>query len=147
MGKTHLPPTITGCTVVLITFFRKEILIGNWNMINVCSGLLDGFIAIVFGYSMFELWVTIICDFVIALVLIRCNKLADKVKFDKPLKVAQLHDGCSAWGILFMGLFVSKKPVRGIYSSKLVQCKLFISDRGRLLATLIIHVTINYVIK
>ena len=50
---------------------------------------------------MVEPWATIICGFVASLVLIGCNKLIEKLKYDNPLEPAQLHGGCGAWVVLF----------------------------------------------
>ena len=45
-------------------------------------------------FSVLEPWAAIICGFVASWVLIGCNKLAEKLKYDNPLEAAQLHDGC-----------------------------------------------------
>ena len=42
---------------------------------------------------MVEPWAAIICGFVAAVVLILCNRLAEKLKIDHPLEAAQLHEG------------------------------------------------------
>jgi hypothetical protein len=42
---------------------------------------------------MVEPWAAIICGFVAAVVLISCNRLAEKLKIDHPLEAAQLHGG------------------------------------------------------
>jgi len=60
-------------------------------MIDVCNWLLGGFTAITAGYSVVDLRAAIICGFVAAWVLIGVNKLAEKLKYDDPLKAAQLH--------------------------------------------------------
>ena len=49
-------------------------------------------------FSVLEPWAAIICGFVASWVLIVCNKLAEKLKYDDPLEAAQLHGGCGAWG-------------------------------------------------
>ncbi|KAL8537735.1 hypothetical protein ACS0TY_012759 [Phlomoides rotata] len=51
-----------------------------------------------------EPWATIICGFMASWVLIGFNKLAERLEYDDPLEAAQLHDRCSAWGVLFKGL-------------------------------------------
>ncbi|KAL6210797.1 hypothetical protein ACLB2K_016029 [Fragaria x ananassa] len=66
---------------------------GHWNVTDVCNGLLGGFAAITSGCSMVDPWAAIICGIVVAWVLIGCNKLAEKLKFDDPLEAAQLHGG------------------------------------------------------
>ncbi|KAJ0699747.1 putative ammonium transporter AmtB-like domain, ammonium/urea transporter [Helianthus annuus] len=55
---------------------------------------LTGWIAaITVGCSVVEPWAAIICGFVAACMLTRCNKLAEKYKYDDPLEAAQLHGG------------------------------------------------------
>uniref|UniRef100_A0A2N9I4V0 Ammonium transporter n=1 Tax=Fagus sylvatica TaxID=28930 RepID=A0A2N9I4V0_FAGSY len=114
VGRTAVTTTLAGCTAALTTLFVKRILSGHWNVTDVCNGLLGGFAAITAGCSVVEPWAAIICGFVAALVLISCNKLAEKLKFDDPLEAAQLHGGCGAWGIIFTALFASKKYVNEI---------------------------------
>ena len=75
---------------------------GHWNnVLDVCNGLLVGFVAITSEGSMVEPWATIICGFVASWVLIGCNKLTEKLKYDNPLEPAQFHGGCDAWAVLF----------------------------------------------
>uniref|UniRef100_A0A0D3HVN2 NB-ARC domain-containing protein n=1 Tax=Oryza barthii TaxID=65489 RepID=A0A0D3HVN2_9ORYZ len=45
----------------------------------------------------------VICGFVSAWVLIGLNALTARLKFDDPLEAVQLHSGCGAWGVIFMG--------------------------------------------
>ncbi|KAA8548901.1 hypothetical protein F0562_000585 [Nyssa sinensis] len=118
VGRTAVTTTLAGCTAALTTLFAKRFLSGHWNVTDVCNGLLGGFAAITAGCSVVEPWAAIICGFVAALVLIGCNKLAEKVKYDDPLEAAQLHGGCGAWGIIFTALFATKKYVNEVYPGK-----------------------------
>ncbi|KAG8372801.1 hypothetical protein BUALT_Bualt12G0104800 [Buddleja alternifolia] len=118
VGRTAVTTTLAGCTAALTTLFTKRLLSGHWNVTDVCNGLLGGFAAITAGCSVVEPWAAVICGFVAALVLIGCNKLAEKVKFDDPLEAAQLHGGCGAWGVIFTGLFANKKYVNEVYPGK-----------------------------
>jgi Amt family ammonium transporter len=60
---------------------------------DVCNGLLGRFATIIAGCAVVEPWAAIICGFVAAVVLISCNRLAEKLKIDHPLEAAQLHGG------------------------------------------------------
>ncbi|KAE9585515.1 putative ammonium transporter AmtB-like domain-containing protein [Lupinus albus] len=55
------------------------------------------------------------CGFLAAWVLIGCNVLAEKLKYDDPLEAALLHGGCGIWGIIFTALFSKKQYVNEIY--------------------------------
>ncbi|PPR91861.1 hypothetical protein GOBAR_AA28817 [Gossypium barbadense] len=134
VGRTAVTTTLAGCTAALTTLFGKRFLTGHWNVTDVCNGLLGGFAAITAGCSVVEPWAAIICGFVAAWVLISCNKLAEKVKFDDPLEAAQLHGGCGAWGIIFTALFASEKYVREVYPSRPVRYGLFMGGGGRLIS-------------
>ncbi|XP_021290266.1 ammonium transporter 1 member 1-like [Herrania umbratica] len=142
VGRTAVTTTLAGCTAALTTLFGKRILTGHWNVTDVCNGLLGGFAAITSGCSVVEPWAAVICGFVAALVLIGCNKLAEKVKFDDPLEAAQLHGGCGAWGVLFTGLFATEKYVREVYPSRPVKYGLFMGGGGRLFAAQIIQILV-----
>ncbi|KAL2471318.1 Ammonium transporter 1 member 1 [Abeliophyllum distichum] len=99
-----------------------EILTVLWGGVGVaaiCSpdGWL-GFATITVRCSVVEQWAVVICGFVAALVLIGCNKLAEKVKYDDPLEAAQLHGDCGAWGVIFTTLFATEKYVNEVYPGK-----------------------------
>ncbi|XP_047316505.1 ammonium transporter 1 member 1-like [Impatiens glandulifera] len=115
VGRTAVTTTLAGSTAALTTLFGKRLLSGHWNVTDVCNGLLGGFAAITAGCSVVEPWAAIICGFVASLVLIGCNKLAERFKYDDPLEAAQLHGGCGTWGVLFTALFASEKYVNEVY--------------------------------
>ncbi|XP_058183247.1 ammonium transporter 1 member 2-like [Rhododendron vialii] len=139
VGRTAVTTTLAGCTAALTTLFSKRLLAGHWNVTDVCNGLLGGFAAITSGCSVVEPWSAIVCGFVAAWVLIGCNKLAEKFKYDDPLEAAQLHGGCGAWGILFTGLFAREGYVSEVYSPGRPY-GLFMGGGGRLLAAQIIQI-------
>lgn len=141
VGRTAVTTTLAGCTAALTTLFGKRILSGHWNVTDVCNGLLGGFAAITSGCSVVEPWAAIICGFVAAVVLISCNKLAEKLKFDDPLEAAQLHGGCGAWGIIFTALFATKEYVSEVYAPGRPY-GLFMGGGGRLLAAHVIQILV-----
>ncbi len=61
---------------VITTLFSWRLLDGHWSILDVRNGLLGGFAAITSGCSVVDPWVTIICGFVSAWVLISFNRLA-----------------------------------------------------------------------
>ncbi|KAF8007242.1 hypothetical protein BT93_K1287 [Corymbia citriodora subsp. variegata] len=115
VGRTAVTTTLAGSTAALTTLFGKRLLVGHWNVTDVCNGLLGGFAAITAGCSVVDPWAAIVCGFVAAWVLIGFNKLAEKLKYDDPLEAAQLHGGCGMWGLLFTGLFAKKAYVNQVY--------------------------------
>lgn len=146
VGRTAVTTTLAGCTAALTTLFGKRILSGHWNVTDVCNGLLGGFAAITAGCSVVEPWAAIICGFVAAVVLISCNLLAEKFKYDDPLEAAQLHGGCGAWGIIFTALFATKKYVNEVYGVPENQTGrpygLFMGGGGKLLAAHVIQILV-----
>nr|XP_043632248.1 ammonium transporter 1 member 2-like [Erigeron canadensis] len=139
VGRTAVTTTLAGCTAGLTTLFSKRLLVGHWNVTDVCNGLLGGLAAITSGCSVVEPWAAIICGFVAAWVLIGFNKLAEKLKYDDPLEAAQLHGGCGAWGLLFTGLFAKKQYVNEVYA-KGRPYGLFMGGGGNLFAAQIIQI-------
>ncbi|KAL3517754.1 hypothetical protein ACH5RR_020343 [Cinchona calisaya] len=115
IGRTAVTTTLAGCTAALTTLFGKRLLVGHWNLTDVCNGLLGGFAAITGGCSVVDPWAAVICGFFAAWVLIGFNKLADRFQYDDPLEAAQLHAGCGAWGIIFTALFAKKEYVNEVY--------------------------------
>jgi Amt family ammonium transporter len=49
VGRTAVTTTLAGCTAALTTLFGKRLLVGHWNVLDVCNGLLGGFAAIIAG--------------------------------------------------------------------------------------------------
>ncbi|KAI8006263.1 Ammonium transporter 1 member 2 [Camellia lanceoleosa] len=143
VGRTAVTTTLAGCTAALTTLFGKRLLDGHWNVVDVCNGLLGGFAAITSGCSVVEPWAAIVCGFVSAWVLIGCNKVAEKLKYDDPLEAAQLHGGCGSWGILFTGLFAKKKYVDEVYSAGRPY-GLFMGGGGKLLAAQLIEILVIF---
>lgn len=143
IGRTAVTTTLAGSTAALTTLFSKRLMVGHWNVTDVCNGLLGGFAAITSGCSVVEPWAAIICGFVAAWVLIGFNKLAEKFKYDDPLEAAQLHGGCGAWGVLFTGLFATKTYVNEVYPGKPDRpYGLFMGGGGNLLAAQIIQIVV-----
>jgi Amt family ammonium transporter len=85
--------TLVGSTAALTTLFSKQIIFDHWNVTDVCNGLLGRFATITAGCAVVEPWAAIIYGFVAAVVLISCNRLAEKLKINHPLEVAKLHGG------------------------------------------------------
>ncbi|KAL9341805.1 hypothetical protein Peur_065130 [Populus x canadensis] len=143
VGRTAVTTTLAGCTAALTTLFGKRLIVGHWNVLDVCNGLLGGFAAITAGCSVVEPWAAIICGFVASWVLIGCNKLAEKLKYDDPLEAAQLHGGCGAWGLLFTGLFAKEAFVNEVYPNKVGRpYGLFMGGGRKLLAAQIIQILV-----
>ncbi|GMY20367.1 ammonium transporter 1 member 2-like [Fagus crenata] len=143
IGRTAVTTTLAGCTSALTTLFSKRLLEGHWNVLDVCNGLLAGFAAITSGCSVVEPWAAIICGFVASWVLIGCNKLAEKLKYDDPLEAAQLHGECGAWGVLFTGLFATTSYVNEVYPGQPGRpYGLFMGGGGKLLAAQIVQILV-----
>ncbi|KAL0836718.1 hypothetical protein Bca101_088608 [Brassica carinata] len=142
-GWTAVTTTLAGSTAALTTLFGKRLLSGHWNVTDVCNGLLGGFAAITGGCSVVEPWAAIVCGFVAALVLIGCNRLAEMVQYDDPLEAAQLHGGCGAWGLIFVGLFAKEKYVNEVYGATPGRpYGLFMGGGGKLLGAQFVQILV-----
>ncbi|KAM7258233.1 hypothetical protein ACFE04_013974 [Oxalis oulophora] len=115
VGRTAVTTTLAGSAAGIMTLFSRRLLIGHWDALDVCNGVLGGFVAITSGCSVVDPWAAIVCGCVAAWVLIGLNILALKLKFDDPLEATQLHGGCGAWGLIFTGLFAKKEFVLQVY--------------------------------
>jgi ammonium transporter len=144
VGRTAVTTTLAGCTAALTTLFGKRLMSGHWNVTDVCNGLLGGFAAITSGCAVVEPWAAIVCGFVAAWVLMGCNKLAEKLKYDDPLEAAQLHGGCGAWGLLFTGLFAKQTYVEQIYGGVGRPYGLIMGGGGKLLAAQVIQILVVF---
>ncbi|KAJ7964173.1 Ammonium transporter [Quillaja saponaria] len=117
VGRTAVTTTLAGSTAGIVTLFSRRLLVGHWDALDVCNGVLGGFVAITSGCSVVEPWAAILCGFVSSWVLIGLNILALKLKYDDPLEATQLHGGCGAWGLIFTGLFAKEQFVIEAYNS------------------------------
>uniref|UniRef100_A0A2N9E4U1 Ammonium transporter AmtB-like domain-containing protein n=1 Tax=Fagus sylvatica TaxID=28930 RepID=A0A2N9E4U1_FAGSY len=89
VGRTAVTTTLAGSAAGIVTLFGRRLLVGHWDALDVCNGLLGGFVAITSGCSV----------------------------FDDPLEATQLHGGCGAWGLIFTGLFAKEEFVIQAYNS------------------------------
>lgn len=143
IGRTAVTTTLAGSTAAMTTLFLKRVLTGHWNVTDVCNGLLGGFAAITAGCSVVEPWAAIVCGFVAAVVLISCNRLAERLRYDDPLEAAQLHGGCGAWGIIFTALFAKEEFVNEVYPGRTGRPHgLFMGGGGRLLGAHVIQILV-----
>ncbi|XP_008799174.3 ammonium transporter 1 member 3-like [Phoenix dactylifera] len=117
VGRTAVTTALAGSAAGLTTLFGRRLLVGHWDALDACNGLLGGFVAITSGCSVVEPWAAIVCGFCAAWVLIGLNALALRLRFDDPLEAAQLHGGCGAWGLVFTGLFAHEELVVQAYDS------------------------------
>lgn len=120
VGRTAVVTTLAGSTSGIITLFGRRLLVGHWDALDVCNGVLGGFVAITSGCAVVEPWAAVVCGFFAAWVLIGLNILALKLQFDDPLEATQLHGGCGAWGLIFTGLFAKEEFVVQAYDSGVV---------------------------
>ncbi|KAI5321729.1 PREDICTED: ammonium transporter [Prunus dulcis] len=117
VGRTAVITTLAGSTAGIVTLFGRRLLVGHWDALDVCNGVLGGFVAITSGCAVVEPWAAVVCGFFAAWVLIGLNILALKLQFDDPLEATQLHGGCGAWGLIFTGLFAKEEFVIQVYNS------------------------------
>ncbi|KAK6927094.1 Ammonium transporter AmtB-like domain [Dillenia turbinata] len=117
IGRTAVTTTLAGSTAGIVTLFGRRLIVGHWDALDVCNGLLGGFVAVTSGCSVVEPWAAIVCGFVSAWILIGLNVLALQLQFDDPLEATQLHGGCGAWGLIFTGLFAKEEFVIQAYDS------------------------------
>lgn len=117
VARTAVITTLAGSTAGIVTLFGRRLLVGHWDALEVCNGVLGGFVAITSGCAVVEPWAAVLCGFFAAWVLIGLNILALKLQFDDPLEATQLHGGCGAWGLIFTGLFAKEEFVIQAYNS------------------------------
>jgi Amt family ammonium transporter len=143
VGRTAVTTTLSGCTAAITTLFAKRLLDKHWSALDVCNGLLGGFAAITAGCAVVSPWASIICGFVSAWVLIGLNRLAARVHYDDPLEAAQLHGGCGAWGLIFVGLFAQQNYILQIYGGPGDRPHgLFMGGGGKLLGAQLIEILV-----
>ncbi|KAA8549398.1 hypothetical protein F0562_001129 [Nyssa sinensis] len=61
VGRTAVTTTLAGSTAGIVTLFGRRLLVGHWDALDVCNGLLGGFVAITSGCSVVEPWAAIVC--------------------------------------------------------------------------------------
>ncbi|XP_072985222.1 ammonium transporter 1 member 2-like [Typha latifolia] len=142
VGRTAVTTTLSGSVAGLTTLFSKRIFISHhWSLIDVCNGVLGGFVAVTSGCSVVDPWAAVICGFISAWVLIGMNRLAARFKYDDPLEAFQLHAGCGTWGIIFTALFARENYVNEVYQGRPGRpFGLFMGGGGRLLAAHVVQI-------
>lgn len=138
VGRTAVTTTLSGCMAAVNTLLARRLLVGVWHVTDVCNGLLGGFAAVTAGCAVVEPWAAILCGFGASWTLIGGNYLAAALKFDDPLEATQLHFGCGAFGLFFVGLLANKDYVMQAYG--LEYCGVFYGCNGWLLAAQVIEI-------
>ncbi|KAL9320037.1 hypothetical protein ACSQ67_011876 [Phaseolus vulgaris] len=93
VGRTAVTTILAGSTAGIVTLFGRRLLVGHWDAMDVCNGLLGGFVSITSGCSVVEPWAAIICG------------------------GSPIAWGCGTWGLLFTGLFAKEEFVIQVYNS------------------------------
>ncbi|CAI6004624.1 unnamed protein product [Closterium sp. NIES-65] len=135
VGRTAVTTTLSGCMAAVNTLIAKRLMAGCWHVTDVCNGLLGGFAAITAGCSVVEPWAAILCGFGASWTLIILNMISMKIQFDDPLEATQLHFGCGAFGLFFVGLLAKKEFLMQAYAKPdTTPFGLFYGGGGKLLA-------------
>lgn len=75
-GASQVTTTLAGCTAGLTTLFSKRVLVGHWNLTDVCNGVLGGLVASTSGCAVVDPWAAIVCGFIAAWVTILLTSLS-----------------------------------------------------------------------
>ncbi|KAF2312569.1 hypothetical protein GH714_035109 [Hevea brasiliensis] len=60
IGRTAVTTTLAGSTAGITTLFGRRLLVGHWDALDVCNGVLGGFVAITSGCAVVEPWAAIV---------------------------------------------------------------------------------------
>lgn len=122
-------------------FVVTKLRTGNWDLVELCNGVLCGFVAITAGAHVVEPWAAILDGAAGALVFTGVCWLFLKFKIDDPLAAAPMHGFAGAWGVFFVGLLAKEEYVLQNYSpTEEYTYGLFYGGGGRLLACQVIGI-------
>lgn len=60
VGQTAVTTTLAGSTAGIVTPLGRRVLVGHWDALGACNGLLGGFVAITSGCSVVEAWAAVL---------------------------------------------------------------------------------------
>jgi Amt family ammonium transporter len=91
-----------------------------------------------------EPWAAVLCGFCTAWVFLGLCKLMPRFRYDDPLEAFQLHGGCGAFGVFYVGLLAKKEFILQAYANKddSTPYGLFYGGGGKLFAAQIVDIIV-----
>jgi Amt family ammonium transporter len=144
VGRIAVCTTLCGAASGVTTLFARRIIDGHWTVQDSCNGLLAGFASITAGAHVLEPWAAVLCGFCTAWVFLGLCKLMPRFRYDDPLEAFQLHGGCGAFGVFYVGLLAKKEFILQAYANKddSTPYGLFYGGGGKLFAAQIVDILV-----
>ncbi|PON98064.1 Ammonium transporter [Trema orientale] len=116
LSRTAAVVAVASLIAGVVTVLGQRFVVGHWDELDACIGVIGGVVAISSGCSVVEPWAAVVCGVLAACLLVGLNVLALKLHFNDTLEATQLYGGCGAWGLVFTGLFAKKELVIQAYN-------------------------------
>lgn len=149
-ARTALVTTIGAGAGGMSALFYYYAVKRQWNLLDVCNGVLCGLVSITSGCSTIQPWAAFISGMIATPIFHGFSTLLLKLRIDDPLDAFPMHAGCGMWGCILTGLLADPKLVAQVYGiadyggAMYNPMKPTLAWRGRLLgAQLILIVTIT----
>eukprot|EP00798_Chlamydomonas_sp_ICE-L_P027924 gene27924-2530_t len=115
VGRSAVTTTLAGgmggITALVLSFFRRK----SWDLVQVCNGVLCGFVSITAGAAVLEPWAALIAGAVGACLFNGVCTLFLRFRIDDPLFACPMHGFCGIWGCLVVGLLAKQSYVYQVY--------------------------------
>lgn len=87
----------------------------NWDVMELCNGILCGLVAVTAGCGIIDPWAGIIVGILSAFVFQAIDLLMLRLRVDDVVAAVPMHMGCGCLGMLFVGFFARQEFVTDFY--------------------------------
>ncbi|GBG83399.1 hypothetical protein CBR_g37113 [Chara braunii] len=113
--RAAVTTTLAGAAGGLTMLFVRRLNTREWEVEDMCSGVIGGLVAVSAGCGVIESWAAVLLGFLGAWVLIGMKMVAMAIRLDDPVESSQRHFGCGLLGLLFVAFFAKKEYAVHLY--------------------------------
>ena len=105
MARAAVTTTLSAVSGGLSTAALAKLVDNNWDLGQMCNGILAGLVSITAGCSVVDSWASIVIGAIGGAICFASSRTLVKFKIDDPLDAFPVHGACGAWGCIAVGLF------------------------------------------
>eukprot|EP00878_Enallax_costatus_P025329 GHUV01027097.1.p1 GENE.GHUV01027097.1~~GHUV01027097.1.p1 ORF type:complete len:471 (+),score=64.51 GHUV01027097.1:207-1619(+) len=115
VSRTAVTTTLAAGTGGIASMFMSYAVYRNWDVMQLCNGVLCGLVAVTPGCGVLSPWAGVVVAILAAGLFLGLDHLLLKLLIDDVVAAVPMHLGCGVLGTLFVGLFANEEYVVDFY--------------------------------
>ena len=134
VARTAVTTTLAAAGGGLAQLLLSWVQTAQWDMINVCNGLLSGLVSITASAPIVEPWAAVLIGALGGVIFNYGGKLLVRLRIDDPLEAVNMHAFCGAWGLFAVGWLAKPAYVSMTYGADVASVAkgIFYGGNGKL---------------